>query len=125
MKSNRLTIEATKGGIDLSALAVVAGQVAISSGTTPARTVAVPVSNFPFPYVELWGRSVGDTGDDVYVHVFKAKLSKYPEGAFEYGKFVVSAMTFDFLCDDTVLDANGNPEAFEIVQQETSTAVPG
>ncbi len=118
------TIQMVAGGISLDALQAVSGFASVPSGTTPSRTTALPVSNAPFPYVEMWGRSVGDTGDDMYVHIFKAKLVKFPEGELKFGQFFVQTMEFDFICDDTQNDANGNPQAFDIVQDETAAAIP-
>lgn len=110
--------EMDEGGIPLEAWAVMTGRTASETGTTPNRTKTLQVTNSVLPYFELYGRSVGEGIDDVYVHIPYAKLTGAPSGEFKLGSFYVGKSKGMAKADpDTHM-------LYEIVQEETAADLP-
>lgn len=106
------------GGISLEAYALLTGRTAVEAGSTPNRTLTMEASGGleVFPYLKIYGKSVGDGDDDVHVKIFKAKLTQI-KGQLQEGQFWVSQAS-GIAIDDAV---NG---LYEIVQHETAANLP-
>ncbi len=106
------------GGISLDAWALMTGRTVTESGTHPnaQKSVAAKASD-NFPWFEVFGQSLGDAGDDVWLHFPKCKLTKAPEGTLKGGDYFVTALS-GMAIDDDVLGI------YEVVQHETITTLP-
>jgi hypothetical protein len=111
--------ELEEGGMTLAALAAMTGRTASTGGTTPNGTVAlVGAAGKSFPYFKLYGKSLGETGnDDIHVKLFKAKVMDSVEGSFQNGDFFSGSIKGIAVDDGTV-------GIWEFVQHETATALP-
>jgi hypothetical protein len=105
------------GGISLDAWALLTGRTPSESGTTPNRTYTMTASGGDvFPWVKIYGKSVGDSSDDVHVKLFKAKVTAL-EGTFGENEFFVTR------CEGVAVDDGTNGIA-DVVQNETATDLP-
>jgi len=105
------------GGISLEAWALLTGRTATEEGTTPNQTTTLTVSaGDEFPYVKIYGKSMGDDGDDIHVKFFKAKCTSL-EGTFAEGEFFVTS------CSGIGVD-DGSNGIVDIVQNETAADLP-
>ena len=114
-----LNLEA--GGISLGAYAALTGRTATETGTTPnqEKTLAV-TSDDRYPYVEIYGRSLGEEEtDDIWIHIFKAKVTEAPSGTFGLNQFYQTGLKLL-----AVADASNSNLIFEILQHETAEALP-
>ena len=115
--TDALTFSIQSGGISLEAYCEMTGRTLATSGTTPNETKTMTATAAEsFPYFKIYGRSLGDAGDNIHVVVFKAKLTSI-EGRFADGQFMVSSASGVAIDDGT----NG---VFDIVQNETAAALP-
>lgn len=104
------------GGISLAAWARLTGRTATETGTTPNRiTTLTTVEGDEFPIFRIYGRSVGDSGDDLRCQILNAKVTRL-EGAFRDGQFVVSR------CSGIGLQ-NASGQIYQVVQRETAAAL--
>jgi hypothetical protein len=101
-----------KGGISLDAFAIMTGHTYTPSGSTPNQVGTFNADSVRYPYFQIYGSSLGDEGDDVHIHIWKAKMTSGVKGAFKYGEFLASEMEF------RGLKVNG--EAYEVVANETA-----
>ncbi len=108
----------SEGGLPLAALAIMTGFTATESGSTPNRTNTMKMhAGTAMPWFTIYGKALGQAGDDVHVKIFKCKVTGNIEGTFEYGSFKVTSMS-GIAVEDTV---NG---LVDVVQNETATALP-
>lgn len=104
------------GGISLAAWARLTGRTATETGTTPNRiTTLTAAEGDEFPLLRIYGRSVGDSGDDLRCQILSAKVTRL-EGAFRDGQFVVSR------CSGIGLP-NASGQIYQVVQRETAAAL--
>ena len=116
--SEGLEWELSAGGISPTAYALMTGRTVANAGTTPNQTQTLTAqAEASFPYFKIYGKSVGDSGDDVHVKIFKAKLTEPIEGTFENGEFFVTS------CKGIGIDA-GSDGVFVVVWNETATTLP-
>jgi hypothetical protein len=105
--------ELEAGGISLAAWARLSGRTATETGTTPNRiTTLTATGGDEFPYFRVYGRSVGDAGDDVRCQILNAKVTRL-EGAFGDGEFLVSR------CSGVGVP-NSSGQVYQVVQRETA-----
>lgn len=105
--------ELEAGGISLAAWARLTGRTATESGTTPNRITTLTASNGDdFPYIRIYGRSVGDSGDDLRCQILNAKVTSI-EGTLRDGQYVVTS------CAGVGLQ-NGSGQVYQVVQRETA-----
>lgn len=105
--------ELEAGGISLAAWARLTGRTATETGTTPNRiTTLTATEGDEFPYFRVYGRSVGDAGDDIRCQILNAKVTKL-EGAFRDGEFLVTK------CSGVGVP-NGSGQVYQVVQRETA-----
>lgn len=110
----------TAGGIPLAAYALMTGRTIGSTGLTPTRVNTLPVAKGDqFPYFKLYGRSVADDGGDIWIVLYKCKLTQGLNGQFAYGEFRTSGFSFS-----AVPDSDNSNKIFDVVQHETTVAVP-
>lgn len=115
--SDKVEWEIEAGGISMEAYAIVTGRTIVASGTTPAQVNKLTaVAGDDYPYFKLYGQSIGDTGGDIHVLLPKCKVMEGIEGEFTDGEFFVTGIKGVAVSDGTKL--------YEIVQNETATAVP-
>jgi hypothetical protein len=105
------------GGISLEAYAELTGRSVVTAGTTPNQTKTLTGDGGDvFPYVKVYGKSIGDGDDDVHVKIWKAKVMNI-QGQFADGEFFVTQ------CNGVAI-SDGVNGLFEIVQNETATDLP-
>lgn len=108
------------GGIPLAAYALMTGRTIGSTGATPTRVNTLPITKGDqFPYFKLYGRSVADDGGDIWVVLYKCKLTDGMNGQFAYGEFRTSGFSFV-----AIPDSSSSDKIWDIVQHETTVAVP-
>lgn len=106
--------ELEAGGISLEALAALTGRDLTSEGTTPNRKLTFNGAGAHFyPYVKIFGKSLGDGPDDIHVVIYKAKVVESFEGTFGYGEFLATAIKGIGVDDGT----NG---IYDFIQNETA-----
>ena len=117
--SDAVEWELEEGGISIEAYALMTGRtLAAVAGTTPNQSLTLNADAMTsFPYFKIYGKSVGDAGDDVHVKVYKAKITGGIEGQFADGEFFVSK------CAGVAID-DGSVGIFDIVHNETTAALP-
>jgi hypothetical protein len=108
----------SEGGIPLAALALVTGWTATLSGSTPNQinTLAAHAGT-AMPYFIIYGKSLGESGDDVQVKIWRAKITGNIEGTFAHGEFYVTKMT-GIAVEDSVKGL------FDLVLDETAASLP-
>lgn len=108
--------ELEAGGLSLAAWAKLTGRTASDAGSTPNQTKTLAGdTDEAFPYLRIQGRSVGDSGDDVYVTLYRAKVTSF-DGSWRGQEFWVTACAGVAVRDST----NG---LFQVVQRETAAAL--
>lgn len=109
--------ELEAGGISLEAWALLTGRTATEAGSTPNRTLTMTASGGDvFPWIKIYGKSVGDGSDDIHVKFFKAKVTSI-EGTFGEGEFFVTS------CSGVAVD-DGTNGISDVVQNETAASLP-
>lgn len=117
-RSDALEWELEEGGISMAAYALITGRTTALTGTGTAEILTLNADALTeFPYFKIYGKSVGDSGDDVHVKVYKAKLLGGLEGQFADGEFFVSK------CNGVAID-DGTNGIYDIIHNETATALP-
>lgn len=115
--TDALEWELEAGGISLEAFAAMTGRTLAATGTTPAQKNTLTANaGDTYPYFKVYGKSVADTGDDIHVLVYKAKLVDAIEGEFADGEFFVTK------CSGIAV-TNGT-KIYELVHNETATTLP-
>lgn len=105
------------GGISLEAWALLTGRTATEAGTTPNRTLTMTMSaGDVFPYMKIYGKSIGEGDDDVHVKFFKAKVTSL-EGTLGENEFFITS------CSGIAVD-DGTDGICDIVQNETAANLP-
>ena len=104
------------GGIPLDAYALMTGHTLNNTGTTPNEVATLEGDSPTFPYFKIYGKSLGDEGDDVHIKIFKAKLTSSPKGAFKRGEF--------FMLEAEFQGVKVGGKAYEMVANETATDLP-
>ncbi len=109
--------ELEAGGISLEAYALMTGRTVMTSGLTPNETKTMAGSaGDTFPYIKVYGKSLGEGDDDVHCKLFKCKVTEL-EGEFGDGGFFVTK------CSGIGVD-DGTNGIFEFVQNETAADLP-
>jgi len=105
------------GGINLAALAVIVGQAATTTGSSPNEKTTLNLgAGDAMPYFKIYGKAVGDGIDDIHVKLFKCKCLSL-NGQFQDGQFWITNCSGEAIDDDS----NG---VVEFVQNETATTLP-
>lgn len=103
-----------QGGFPLAAMALMTGHTYASTGTTPNEVQSMNADSTSYPYFQIFGRSLGDEGDDVHIHIYKAKLTSAPKGSFKRAEF--------FMLESEFTGVKVAGEAYEVVAHETAVA---
>lgn len=107
--------ELEAGGISLESLAVMTGRSALSSGTGQNRKLRINGKGGQgFPYFQIFGKSVGDAGDDIHVKLGACKLTEL-SGEFSDGGFLVTD------CSGIAVDDGSG--IYQFVQNETAKSI--
>jgi hypothetical protein len=115
IQAGEWTLEA--GGISLSALAIISGQPAVVSGTTPTEKTTLQLgAGDSLPYFKIYGKSLGDGADDIHVKLWKCKATAL-DGDLKNGQFYITK------CSGIAVD-DGVNGVMDIVQNETATSLP-
>lgn len=105
------------GGINLEAWALLTGRTATIAGSAPTRTDTYSgKARDTFPYMKLYGKSIGDGSDDVHCKLWKCKVLEF-EGELMDNAFFVTK------CKGIAVD-DGVNGIFTLVQNETAAALP-
>lgn len=109
------TLEA--GGISLEAYALLTGETVVSTGVTPNRQQKITrQAGRSYPYVKVYGRSLGDQGDGAWILLNKVKVNTM-EGNMTNQEFYITN------CSGTgIKDASGN--LYDLIKLETDAALP-
>lgn len=107
--------ELEAGGISLAAWSRLTGRSVAETGNAPNRNNTMIVAAGNLPWLVIYGRSVGDGTDDIYIKLHKAKVTSI-EGTLRQREFFVTS------CAGVAIpDADG--EIYTIVQRESSVAL--
>lgn len=101
-----------QGGYPLEAISLMTGHDYESTGSTPNEVQSLNGDSTSYPYFQIFGKSLGDEGDDVHVHIFKAKLTSPLKGTFKRAEF--------FMLESEFTGVKVNGSAFEVVANETA-----
>lgn len=104
------------GGISLQAYALMTGHTLNETGVTPNRVATLEGDATTFPYFKVYGKSLGDEGDDVHIKLLKVKLTGSPKGSFKRGEFFMQEAEFQGI--------KVSGKAYDIVVNETAAALP-
>lgn len=88
-KTARVEWEIEAGAISLAAVAKLRGLSATLTGSSPNEVLTLEQGVALFPYVRIYGQSLGDAGDDVHCKILKAKCTAL-EGTLRGESFVIS-----------------------------------
>jgi hypothetical protein len=100
------------GGLPLEAFALMTGHEYAETGTTPNMVATLDADSPTYPYFKVWGKSLGDEGDDVHIKLLKVKLTSSPKGKFERGQF--------FMLEAEFMGVKVNGKAYDIAANETA-----
>lgn len=103
------------GGLPLEAFALMTGHTFGETGTTPNGVATLDADSATYPYFKVWGKSLGDEGDDVHIKLEKVKLTSSPKGKFERGQF--------FMLEAEFMGVKVAGQAYQIVANETAAAL--
>lgn len=106
------------GGISLEAWAFMTGRTVTEAGSSPEQSTIFNGGRESFPYFRIYGRSVGDDGDDIHCLIFQCKVTRF-EGNFRDGEFLVTKCS-----GVAVLSAINGNRFYHFVQHETAVALP-
>lgn len=111
--TNGVTWKVKNGGISLDAYALMTGRTVNETGTTPnvVRTLESGGDGLRMPYFEIYGKSLGDEDDDVWIHIINAKITEGVKGSLANKEFWVSEM-------------GGLALSWEKVEHETAADLP-
>lgn len=119
--SDAVEWELEEGGISMAAYALMTGRTAVLDtgevDVDDSTLTLTAAAQDTFPYFKIYGRSVGDAGDNVHVKIYKAKLTSGMEGQFADGEFFVTK------CSGIAID-DGSVGIYDIVHNETAAALP-
>lgn len=123
------------GGIPLNAYALMTGHTYAVTGSTPNEVATLEGDSTTFPYFKVYGKSLGDEGDDVHVKLLKVKLTGSPKGSFKRGEFFmleaefqgvkVAGKAYDMIANETaddLPDAAGSPSAISVSSSPADAA---
>lgn len=125
--TNGVTWKLKAGGISLDAYALMTNRTVTETGTTPnvVRTLESGGVGKRMPYIEIYGKSLGDGADDAWIHIINAKITEGIKGTMGDKEFFVSemggmALDWEKVEHETAADlpTGGTPPAF------TLTSVP-
>lgn len=92
------------GGLPLDAYAIMTGRTLTAGGTGANETATMTITaGDAFPYFTLYGKSMGDAGDDVHVKLYKCKLTGGVEGEYKGNEFFVTALKGLAVADDATI----------------------
>lgn len=105
-----------QGGYPLAALSLMTGHDYAVAGTTPNQVATLQGDSTTYPYFKIYGKSLGDEGDDVHVKIFKAKLTSSPKGTFKRAEF--------FMLETEFTGVKVDGKAYDVVANETASDLP-
>lgn len=110
--------EMEAGGISFDAYKVLAGGTVTVTGVTPnqIRTHNKKGTDAR-PYFQIEGQAISDSGGDIHVVIFKAKVTDNLEGTFEEGTFWMTGAS------GQALPRASDNALYEFRQHESQTAI--
>jgi len=105
-----------QGGYPLNALSLMTGHNYAVAGSTPNQVATLQGNSSTYPYFKIYGKSLGDEGDDIHIKIFKAKLTAAPKGTFKRAEF--------FMLETEFTGVKVSSKAYDVVANETATALP-
>ena len=114
-----MELEFEAGGMDLDFYAALTGRTITTSGSGAAEVGTMPLTGGDsFPYLQVFGKILGEGTDDLHVKFFKAKVTEI-DGEFKEGAFAVTKCKLVAIPDS----ANSDKVA-ELIANETAAALP-
>jgi hypothetical protein len=105
------------GGISLEAFKVLAGGAITNSGTTPnEKKTLAKLGTDARPYFKIEGQIIGDSGGDLHVVIYKAKVTGDVGGDFTEGGFFLTGASGQGI-------ARSDSKLWDLVQNETAAAI--
>jgi hypothetical protein len=112
--------ELSSGGYPMEFIAALTGRTVAGGGSGSDETMTMTITKGDvMPYVTIYGKIMGDAGDDIHVKIFKAKVTEGVDGTFQDGAFFVSAIK-----GMAVGDPDNSNKITDVVRNETATALP-
>lgn len=112
--------ELSSGGYPLEFIAALTGRVVTAGGSGSSETMTLTgTAGDVMPYVTIWGKVMGDSGDDIHVKLYKAKVTDGADGTFQDGQFFITGMK-----GVAVGDSDNSNKIYDVVRNETATALP-
>lgn len=109
--------EIESGGISLEAYAMLTGETVVTSGSTPNRQQKITRKGGKnFPWIKVYGRSLGDANDGAWILLKKCKVTEL-EGTLGNQEFFLTK------CNGRGI-ADSNNDLYDIVKLETDAALP-
>lgn len=109
--------EIESGGISLEAYAMLTGETVVTAGSTPNRTQTISrTGGKNFPWIKIYGRSLGDADDGAHVKLLKCKVTEI-EGSLSNQEFFLTK------CKGRGI-ANSSNVLYDLVKLETDAALP-
>jgi hypothetical protein len=105
-----------QGGYPLEALSLMTGHDYAVTGSTPNQVATLQGDSITYPYFKIYGKSLGDEGDDIHVKIFKAKLTSSPKGTFKRAEF--------FMLETEFTGVKVDGKAYDVVANETADDLP-
>lgn len=110
------------GGINLQAWSVLTGGQIIEEGLTPNRKVILrKFATASRPFFRAEGQIISDSGGDIHALVYRCRANDTVEGEFSDGEFFITSASGAGL---PLLDEDFDL-LYDIIQNETVTAIPG
>jgi hypothetical protein len=112
------------GGISLDAYTVMAGGTVTESGMTPAIKRTLSKHGYATrPYFLAEGLAISDSGGDTHIVLYRCRATGDLAGELGDGAFYMTSASGVAYPDPNNLDEDGNPKLYDIVLNETETAI--
>lgn len=109
--------ELESGGISLEAYAMLTGETVVTAGSTPNRTQTITRKGGKnFPWIKIYGRSLGDADDGAHILLKKCKVTEI-EGSLSNQEFFLTK------CKGRGI-ANSSNDLYDLIKLETDAALP-
>lgn len=116
------TWELGSGGLPLTAVAIMSGAVATTTGVTPNRVMSLKknTSNVR-PWFKAEGQSISDSGGDMHAVLYRCRMTDSLDGEFTDGSFYITSAKGIMLGSNVSASLGA---LYDFVQNETAAAIP-
>lgn len=108
------------GGISAEALAALTGRsVTVTGSGSTEKTKVSTVGGVGYGYCKVQGKSLGDSGSDIHVILYKCQVTKVTPIAMKYGEYQT------FACEGVAIADTGQSNLImDVIQNKTAAALP-